>query len=304
MPPMPPPPMPARPRPSARLEVCVEHSAGARSAILAGAPRLELCASLADGGLTPSAGLLAHVLSLAATSAGGGVAVHVLVRPRAGGFVYGPDELDVMVQDVEAVRRAGAAGVVVGALTSEGEVDLPALQRLVLAATGEGEVVKGEVKGRERGAVREGAGAGAGAGEVGSVHCPPCRVVFHRAFDLVLDRENALEVLVRAGVSGVLTSGGKRTLWDGRDEVKRLVQQARGRIEIIGGAGVNKENAAELSRYTGVHMLHASLRRPWPEARLAQVGGGDGQATMGGRDAEEIYTVSEEDVKAVLACLG
>src|SRR3954453_15653009 len=102
------------------LEIAVQDVAGAQVAVRGGADRLELCAALPEtGGLTPSIGLLALVIESLAGRVGG----PVLVRPRPGGFVYSADELAVQVADVRAVVAAGAAGVVVGALTPAGEVD-------------------------------------------------------------------------------------------------------------------------------------------------------------------------------------
>jgi copper homeostasis protein len=98
-----------------RVEISVESVAGARIAAEAGAARIELCAGLSDGGLTPSAALIEAAAAL--------VEVHVLVRPRPGDFHYTRDELDLIVRDIAIARQHGAAGVVVGALTAEGRVD-------------------------------------------------------------------------------------------------------------------------------------------------------------------------------------
>ena len=115
------------------LEIAVQDVAGAVVSADLGADRLELCAALAaTGGLTPSIGLLDAVVAALPSRVG----VHVLVRPRAGSFVYTADELDVQVRDVRAAVRSGAAGVVVGALTATGTVDRGAVVRLVEAADG------------------------------------------------------------------------------------------------------------------------------------------------------------------------
>ena len=97
------------------MEVSVESVAGARVAAAAGAARVELCAGLSDGGLTPSAALIEAASAL--------VEVHVLVRPRPGDFHYTADELDLVVRDIAVAREHGATGVVVGALTGDGRVD-------------------------------------------------------------------------------------------------------------------------------------------------------------------------------------
>ncbi|MFL6124135.1 copper homeostasis protein CutC [Actinophytocola sp.] len=96
------------------IEISVESLQGVRVAAEAGAARVELCAGLSDGGLTPSAALIEAAAEL--------IQVHVLVRPRPGDFAYARDELDLIVRDIALARRHGAAGVVVGALTAEGAV--------------------------------------------------------------------------------------------------------------------------------------------------------------------------------------
>lgn len=109
------------------MEISVESVAGARIAAKAGAARVELCAGLSDGGLTPSAALVEAVSAVIET--------HVLVRPRPGGFVHTRDELDLIVRDIAIAREYGATGVVVGALTEDGRVD-DACAEFVAAAEG------------------------------------------------------------------------------------------------------------------------------------------------------------------------
>jgi copper homeostasis protein len=98
-----------------RVEISVESVSGVRLAVAAGAARVELCAGLSDGGLTPSLALIEAAAALAE--------VHVLVRPRPGDFHYTRDELDLIVADIVAAREHGATGVVVGALAEDGTVD-------------------------------------------------------------------------------------------------------------------------------------------------------------------------------------
>jgi copper homeostasis protein len=97
-----------------RVEISVESVAGVRIAKAAGAARVELCAGLSDGGLTPSAAFIETAAELIET--------HVLIRPRPGDFHYSRDELDLIVRDIAAARQRGAAGVVVGALADDGTV--------------------------------------------------------------------------------------------------------------------------------------------------------------------------------------
>lgn len=111
------------------LEVCVDDIAGIAAAVQGGADRIELCAALALGGLTPSAGLMAR-------AAGCGVPVMAMIRPRAGDFVWSPPEVQAMLAEVAAARNHGLAGVVIGASQPDGQLDGPVLAALVAAAAG------------------------------------------------------------------------------------------------------------------------------------------------------------------------
>lgn len=111
------------------LEVCVDDAAGIRAAAEGGADRIELCAALALGGLTPSAGLM----EIAAES---GVPAMAMIRPRAGDFVWSPVEVRAMQAEIAAVRSFGLAGVVIGASLPDGRLDGDVLARLVAAASG------------------------------------------------------------------------------------------------------------------------------------------------------------------------
>ncbi len=99
------------------IEVCVEGIDGLLAAQAAGADRVELCASLLEGGITPSFGTVKEALSLAI------IPFHVIVRPRGGDFLYSDGEYRSMLADVEALRDLGVAGVVVGCLRADGTID-------------------------------------------------------------------------------------------------------------------------------------------------------------------------------------
>lgn len=113
------------------VEVCVDSLEGARVAVAQGVARMELCAALALGGITPSMGLVQHVRRITAAS---GTQLMVLIRPRGGDFVYSADELAVMVADIAEVADVGADGVVIGCLQADGSVDTAATRALALAA--------------------------------------------------------------------------------------------------------------------------------------------------------------------------
>jgi copper homeostasis protein len=111
------------------LEVCVDTAEGLAQAVAGGADRIELCAALAVGGLTPSAGLI----ELAARC---GVPVVAMIRPRAGDFVWSEAEVVMMEAEIAAVRAAGLEGVVLGASLPDGRLDVPVLRRLVAVSDG------------------------------------------------------------------------------------------------------------------------------------------------------------------------
>jgi copper homeostasis protein len=110
------------------IEVCVENTDGLVAAQRAGADRVELCASLLEGGLTPSWGMIEQAKRLAT------IPFHVIVRPRGGDFLYSDVEFAAMLADVRALQRLGVDGVVVGCLTAEGEIDETRMRTLVEAA--------------------------------------------------------------------------------------------------------------------------------------------------------------------------
>jgi copper homeostasis protein len=109
-------------------EICVDSVAGVRAAKAAGAHRVELCADLLEGGLTPSRGMIrqAHTVS--------GIGLQVIIRPRGGDFLYDDDEFAVMLADIDTARAEGADGVVIGLLTADGEVDAPRTRELIAKA--------------------------------------------------------------------------------------------------------------------------------------------------------------------------
>jgi copper homeostasis protein len=197
-----------------RVEACVTTLEEARACVEAGGRRLELCEDLTVDGLTPSTALVEGVVAEV------GVPTFVMVRPRPGSFVYTADEVLRMERDIRILRDVGAQGIVVGALTSEGDVDADVLTRLVGAAG-------------------------------------PLPVTFHRAFDLASNGERALDALVGAGVSRVLTGGGPGRAIDQVGELSKLVRLAGDDIGVIGAGGVRGGHVLELIRATGLREVHA-----------------------------------------------
>lgn len=112
------------------LEVCVDSLASARAAIQGGADRLELCAALAVGGLTPYTALLEQIRKES------NIPVRCLMRPRGGDFLYTPEEIQMMATQIRQLRQAGADGFVIGCLTPYGHLDSRAMDPLLDAAQG------------------------------------------------------------------------------------------------------------------------------------------------------------------------
>ncbi|WP_087025237.1 copper homeostasis protein CutC [Thaumasiovibrio subtropicus] len=114
------------------IEVCIDNIESLHTAQKAGATRIELCSSLAVGGLTPSIGLMRQAALHAH------VPVYAMIRPRQGDFLFNDGDLAVMLDDIRAVKESGLHGIVIGCLTPNGEVDMPMCQQLVDAANGLG----------------------------------------------------------------------------------------------------------------------------------------------------------------------
>jgi copper homeostasis protein len=153
------------------------------------------------------------------------IPVFVIVRPRGGGFVYTYEEVAVMRLDIEAARMLGADGIAVGTLTSDARVDEDQMRALLAAAK-------------------------------------DLPVTFHRAFDLARDREEALETLMRLGVSRVLTAGGAASAIEGVETIRTLARRGAGHIGVMAGGGVREETVQEIVHRTGVTEVHVRGSRP------------------------------------------
>ena len=109
-------------------EICVDSVEGVKAAKDAGAARVELCASLIEGGITPSRGMIRRARDVS------GIRLHVIIRPRGGDFLFSDAEFDVMAADIETARAEGADGVVIGQLTPDGLIDVGRTRELIAAA--------------------------------------------------------------------------------------------------------------------------------------------------------------------------
>ena len=201
------------------IEVCANSAQSCVEAEAGGAARVELCAAIPEGGTTPSYGEIMMARELTSQ-----IAIHVLIRPRAGDFLYTEAEVGAMLHDIKAAQSLRVQGVVLGCLTPDGDIDEPLLDRLIAAAR-------------------------------------PLSITFHRAFDVCRDPHHALESLIRHGIDRVLTSGQEATAVEGIPLLRDLVQQADGRIIIMPGCGVRANNIARIEAETGAQEFHTSARR-------------------------------------------
>lgn len=238
------------------IEICVEGVDGLIAAQNAGADRVELCASLIEGGLTPSFGVVSTALSVAT------IPFHVIVRPRGGDFLYSEAEHLSMLLDVSMLKDLGVKGVVIGCLTADGRIDEVRMAELVAAAR-------------------------------------PMSVTCHRAFDMTVDPVEALEALIRCGIDRVLTSGQRNTGIEGIPVLKAAVEQAKGRIVIMGCGELDAANIATVRDATGLTELHFAALKTEPSAmdyRNPHVG-------MGGTDLDREYQNTVTDGAAVAATI-
>ncbi len=210
---------------SALLEICVDDPAGIDAALAGGADRIELCSALELGGLTPSAALIERAV-------GSGIRTHMMIRPRAGGFVLEAGEAALMLDEIRLGLARGVAGMVVGALRPDGTLDREALARF-------------------RDAARD------------------ATLVLHRAIDLVPDPVAAVRAAAALGCDKILSSGGAISAAQGMATLAAMVAAAGDRLSIIAGAGITPENVGEILARTGVREVHGSASRPGPDPDAA-----------------------------------
>lgn len=201
------------------LEICVESVNRAIAAERGGADRIELCHDLYSGGVTPS------VAEMQATRRLLRIPIHVLIRPRAGDFLYADQEFEAMKRDIGVARELGMNGIVLGVLNKKGEVDCERTKLLVELAQ-------------------------------------PLPVTFHRAFDLCSDLKTSLDAVIETGATRLLTAGGKNGVSNGLPHLARLIANAADRIVIMPGGGIRASNIERTLSQTGAREIHSSLSRP------------------------------------------
>lgn len=206
-----------------KLEIIVENARDAALAETYGADRLELVSAIAQGGLTPSYGTIKHVLSTVS------IPVMVMVRPQSYSFLLRSDELQTVLEDVRVIKSLGAAGIVFGSMTDQGDVDSSSLQAVI--------------------------------DELGAM-----KLTFHRVFDHLADPFEAWRFLQHyPQVTSVLTSGGENTVLKGLPLLKRLAEKSREESGpfILPGGGLDRDHLTYVHEelQTGYYHIGSAARR-------------------------------------------
>ena len=200
------------------LEITVDSLASVRAAIAGGADRLELCSALAVGGLTPYAALLRQIRQES------DIPIRCLIRPRAGDFLYTEEEIQLMADQIHALRALGADGFVFGCLDADGNPDVRAMEPLLKAAEGTG-------------------------------------LTLHRCIDVSKDPGETCLTAGKLGFDTVLTSGAAASCLAGMDTIGRLLtlRDSRNAPEVLIGCGVNASViAAFRARFPQANAFHMS----------------------------------------------
>ena len=203
-------------------EFCAENVTLLEKAMQAGSRRIELCDNLAVGGTTPSYGVTKAAVELAANY---DTTIMTMIRPRGGDFVYNDMEIAIMLEDIRLTAQTGSQGVVFGVLTADKKLDKPNLEKLIAASKG-------------------------------------MEIVFHMAFDELSDTDQleAIDWLSQAGVTRILTRAGVSgdSLEKRFAHYHRILEHAKGKIEILPGGGIDLDNRQTFIDQLGVTQLHGT----------------------------------------------
>ena len=198
-----------------KIEIACFNLESAIIAQKAGADRVELCADMLEGGITPAI----EIIQIARENLS--IDINVMIRPRGGNFVYSNSEFEQMKSEIEIIKKLGVNGFVFGILNEDKSINVDQIKELV-------ELAK------------------------------PFPCTFHRAFDEVLDYEQALEDVISCGFSTILTSGTFPNVMEGKEVLKQLVIQANNRIEIMPGGGLRSANISALDEMVNANWYHSS----------------------------------------------
>jgi copper homeostasis protein len=209
------------------LEICVDNVEDAIKAANSGAHRLELCTELSCGGITPSFGFVKQVIENVQ------IPVHVLIRPRAGNFVYSKNELAVMQYDIEQLSKLNCSGFVLGVLLENATIDIEATKMLVQLADEK-------------------------------------PVTFHKAFDCTNNAFIALDDVIKTGCKYILTSGLASNAVNGINNLKAIITAAKSDIIIMPGGSIRSANLELLKSELNATYWHSAAKVEITEAQKLQ----------------------------------
>lgn len=228
------------------LEIACFNPQSAAIAAAAGADRIELCENQAAGGTTPPKAWLRQIKAAAATAAAGGlekrekkIPIFVMIRPRGGDFYYSDAEFEEMKAQIDAFRSSSSSSA---SSSSSKEEEEETIAGFVFGLLDKAHPQQIDIS-RTKELVQR---------------AKPLPCTFHRAFDSTANPMQALEDVVAAGCSAILSSGGARDAGAGAAVLQQLVQASRGRITIIAGGGVRLSNIEGICATAGVHVCHSS----------------------------------------------
>jgi copper homeostasis protein len=201
------------------LEVCCGSFEDALQADKAHAQRIELNSALYLGGLTPSLGSLIKTKTLT------NIKTVCMVRPRAGGFCYSNDDIEVMFTDAILLLENGADGLAFGFLNEDSTINYDLTKKMI-----------------------------------DLIHSYQKEAVFHRAIDVSKNYEESIKTLIELGCDRILTSGSYANVSEGKEVMKSAYETYGSKIEFVMGSGVNENNAQQLIDYTGIQQVHSSCK--------------------------------------------
>ncbi|WP_284141210.1 MULTISPECIES: copper homeostasis protein CutC [unclassified Virgibacillus] len=200
-----------------KLEIITLHEEDTLQAQQLGADRVELVSAMQEGGLTPSYGTIKNVLQAVT------IPVQIMVRPHSFGFVYDEKDWKTIKEDISIIRELGGNRIVFGAITSEGEIDEPLLDKVISFA-------------------------------------PDFDITFHRAFDAVESQTKAYQTLTKykENIKRILTSGGKPKAEEAIEELKHLIALSKelDGPSILVGSGISTNNIELIHNQLGASEYH------------------------------------------------
>lgn len=251
------------------MEVCVDSFESALAAVQGGAQRIELCSSLDQGGLTPSIGLFHFIRRRLPDE----LTIFIMIRCRAGDFIYDDDELNVMKEEIRAFIQSKDRidGFVMGTLRPDATIDTESLQNLIT------DIPK------------------------------HISLTFHRAFDFIPKWETGIDQLIQLGFHRILTSGQESSAYYGRKCLRQMISYAQNRIIILPGCGINVSNLESILRETGAKEFHASARVRKPSKMINKnvqkkisINGLNNDPAGNNADEDVIQVTDREKVKLMM----